>query len=438
MSDFKWGVATAAYQIEGAANEGGRTPSIWDKFCEEPGRINNGDSGLVACDHYHRYQEDVGIMKWMGVDSYRFSISWSRVLPNGIGEVNPEGIKFYSDLLDELLANGIEPFVTIYHWDLPQVLHEQGGWLNREVADWFEDYTKVLVENFGSRVKHWITINEPHCVCWFGYLKGWFAPGITDLNSAITAVHHVLLAHGKAVRVIKATYPDSKVGIAPGLTPCVPASDSPEDVAAASRQDGYDIRWFLDPVYGKGYPKDIIGIFGIQPPIGTGDMEIISTPTDFLGVNFYLRSVIANDPDGGMLRIKGLDPVDSKYTGMGWEICAPALRDLLVRVKNDYAPKEIFITENGSAWDDEVLADGSINDVNRVEYLEQHLEQVELAIKDGVPVKGYFAWSFMDNFEWTFGYSKRFGLVHVDYETQKRTPKASALRYREIIRVANQ
>ncbi len=438
MSDFKWGVATAAFQIEGAANEDGRAPSIWDKFCEVPGNIRNGDNGLVACDHYHRYKEDVEIMDWMAVDAYRFSVSWSRVLPNGIGEVNQAGIAFYSNLVDELLAKGIEPFLTIYHWDLPQALQEKGGWLNREAADWFAYYTEVLVANLGDRVKNWITINEPHCICWFGFLKGWFAPGVQDLNSAVTAAHHVLLAHGRAVRVINKLLPEAKVGIAPGLTPCVPATQSPEDIAAAARQDGYDIRWFMDPVYGKGYPKDIVEIFGITPPIVADDMEVISTPTDFLGVNFYLRSVIADDPDGEFLKIKGIDPADSKYTGMGWEICAPAFKDLLVRIKNDYAPKEIFITENGSAWDDVVQADGSINDVDRIEYLELHLQQMQKAISEGVPVKGYFAWSFMDNFEWTFGYEKRFGLVRVDYDTLKRTPKASAHRYREIIRVANQ
>ncbi len=438
MSKFKWGVATAAYQIEGAANEGGRSPSIWDKHCEVPGNIRNGDSGLVACDHYHRYKEDVEIMHWMGVDTYRLSISWSRVLPNGIGEVNQEGIEFYSNLIDELLSKGIEPFVTLYHWDLPQVLQEKGGWLNREVADWFAYYTEVLTEHLGDRVNHWITINEPHCICWFGFLKGWFAPGVKDLNSAVTAAHHVLLAHGRAVRVINKALPSAKVGFAPGLTPCVPASDSAADIAAAHRQDGYDIRWFMDPVYGKGYPQDVVDIFGINPPIVGDDMEVIATPTDFLGVNFYLRSVIADDPDGEFLKIKGVDPVDSKYTGMGWEICAPAFKDLLIRVKNDYAPKEIYITENGSAWDDVVELDGSVNDVDRIEYLELHLEQMQLAINEGVPIKGYFAWSFMDNFEWTFGYEKRFGLVRVDYDTLQRTPKASAHRYREIIRAANQ
>lgn len=431
--DFKWGVATAAYQIEGAANEDGRTPSIWDKFCEVPGNIRNGDTGLVACDHYHRYKEDVEIMNWMGVDTYRFSVSWSRVIPNGIGEVNQAGIDFYSKLIDELLEKDIEPFLTIYHWDLPQVLQEKGGWLNREIADWFAYYTQVLVSNFGDRVKYWITINEPHCICWFGYLKGWFAPGVQDLNSAVIAAHHVLLSHGRAAQVIKQNLPNAKVGFAPGLTPCVPASDSEPDIAAARRQDGYDIRWFLDPVYGKGYPKDILEIFDINPPILGNDMEIIATPTDFLGVNFYLRSVIANDPDGDFLQVKGVDPEDSKYTAMGWEICAPALRDLLLRVQKDYGPKEIFITENGSAWDDVVEADGSIKDKDRIDYLEQHIEQIQIAINDGVPVKGYFAWSLLDNFEWTFGYEKRFGLVRVDYQTLKRTPKASAHRYREII-----
>lgn len=437
MSDFKWGVATAAFQIEGASAEGGRTKSIWDVFCEIPGKIQNGDDGTVACDHYHRYEEDLEIMKWMGVNSYRFSVSWNRILPNGVGEVNHAGIDFYNRLIDSMISKGIEPLLTIYHWDLPQALHEKGGWLNRESADWFETYTKVLVEHFGDRVKNWITINEPHCVVWFGYLRGWFAPGIADRQSALTAGHHVLLAHGKAVRAIKAVYPNSNVGMAPGLTPCVPASDSPEDIAAAKLQDDFEIAWWLDPIYGKGYPTNIIEKFGLTPPVVEGDMEIISTPTDFLGVNFYLRSIIAADPTDEFLGVKGVDLPDAKYTAMGWEICAPAFKDLLVRVTQTYAPKEIFITENGSAWDDVVEEDGSINDVDRIEYLEQHLEAMNDAKLAGAPINGYFAWSFMDNFEWGHGYSKRFGLVRVDYDTLKRTPKASAYKYREIVRAAN-
>lgn len=432
MSEFFWGAATAAYQIEGAANLYGRTPSIWDTFANTPGKIHNGDTGEVACDHYHRFAEDLNLMSELGINAYRFSISWSRILPTFGGPVNQAGIDFYNRLIDGLLDHGITPFLTIYHWDLPQYLHERGGWNSRESVTWFADYTQVLVDHFGDRVKNWITINEPHCIAWFGYFRGWFAPGISDLQISLNVAHHLLLSHGRAARIIKNSIPDAKVGIAPGLTPVYPATDSPEDHAAAAFMDAYDLRWFLDPVYGKGYPPQALERFGMTPPIFEGDMEEIAAPTDFLGVNFYLRQVVKAAPGSGFFDIDGVDTPGTPVTGMGWEINPEALTDLLLRIERDYAPQEIFITENGSAWPDEIRG-GEVNDLNRINYLELHLKAMGAAIAAEVPVHGYFAWSLLDNFEWTHGYNKRFGLIYVDYPTGTRTIKASGRWYSDYI-----
>lgn len=428
MSDFLWGAATAAYQIEGAANQGGRTPSIWDTFAKTPGKIHNGETGDIACDHYHRLEEDLDLMANLGLKAYRFSISWSRILPTIDGEVNREGVDFYNRLIDGLIARGITPFLTIYHWDLPQYLDDRGGWNSRESVEWFSRYTQVLIDNFGDRVRHWITINEPHCVAWFGYFRGWFAPGITDLQISLNVAHHLLLAHGSATRLIHDQIPGSKVGLAPGLTPVYPASDSEEDKAAAAFMDAYDIRWFLDPIYGKGYPIEALQRFGATTPVRDGDLEIISTPTDFLGVNFYLRQVVKDAPTSEFFGVDGVDTPGTPVTGMGWEINPEALTDLLLRLTRDYPVKEIFITENGSAWPDELLND-DVNDLNRIGYLEKHLEEINVAIRKGAPVHGYFAWSLFDNFEWTHGYNKRFGLVYIDYPTQRRIIKASGRWY---------
>jgi beta-glucosidase len=432
VSDFLWGAATAAYQIEGAADSGGRTPSIWDTFAKTPGNIHNGDTGEVACDHYHRYEEDLDLMAELGLKAYRFSISWSRVLPTFDGPPNPEGIAFYSSLIDGLIARGITPFLTIYHWDLPQYLHDRGGWNNRESVEWFARYTHILVEAFGDRVKHWITINEPHCAAWFGHHRGWFAPGIADLQTALNVAHHILLAHGHATQAIHENIEGSKVGFAPGLTPVYPATQSPEDLAAAAFMDAYDIRWFMDPIYGKGYPVQALERFGLTPPIHDGDMEIIATPTDFLGVNFYLKQVVKAAPGSGFFDVDGVDTPGTPVTGMGWEINPEALTDLLLRINRDYPVKEIFITENGSAWPDEVI-DGAVNDSLRIKYFSEHLEAVHSAIELGVPVHGYFAWSLLDNFEWTHGYSKRFGLIYIDYPTQRRIIKSSGRWYADYI-----
>jgi len=428
VSEFLWGAATAAYQIEGAADQHGRTPSIWDTFAKTPGKIHNGDTGDVACDHYNRLEEDLDILVELGLNAYRFSISWSRILPTFEGSPNSEGIDFYNRLIDGLLRRGITPFLTMYHWDLPQYLHDRGGWNSRESVDWFANYTNVLIHAFGDRVKHWITINEPHCVAWFGYYRGWFAPGISDLQTSLNVAHHLLLAHGTAARIIKANIPDSKVGFAPGLTPVYAASNDRDDLLAAQFMDAYDLRWFLDPVYGKGYPSAALDRFNMTPPIHDGDMEIIATPTDFLGVNFYLRQVVKSEPGSGFFDVNGVDTPGTPATGMGWEINPEALTDLLLDLKSKYSIPEFFITENGSAWPDE-LKDGQVNDDQRIAYLKSHLEAMDVAISKGVPVHGYFAWSLLDNFEWTHGYSKRFGIVYVDFDSQQRIIKSSGRWY---------
>jgi beta-glucosidase len=432
MSKFVWGVATSSFQIEGAAHEDGRGPSIWDTFCRVPGKVANGDTGEIACDHYHRYNEDLDLMKWMGVDAYRFSVAWSRVIPNGVGPINQAGLDFYDRLIDGALERGIQPWITMYHWDLPQALQDRGGWNNREVVKWFEEYANVLTNEFGDRVKHWMTLNEPLCSAWIGHLYGDMAPGITDLQTALNASHHLLMSHGIASQVTRTNVKDSKVGIVINVTPAVPATDSDDDRRASKLADGFDNRWFLNPVFGQPYPADVIEVLGKSPQIETGDMSLINQPMDFLGVNFYFRQTIASNPQGSPLPIKNIRRENVKRTAMDWEVHAPAFEEILTRIHHDYKPKEIYITENGSAWDDEIIS-GEINDEERISYLKSHLDAIFAAKKEGAPIQGYFAWSFMDNFEWAYGYDKRFGLVYVDYKTQKRTPKKSAHYYRELL-----
>jgi beta-glucosidase len=432
MSKFVWGVATSSFQIEGAAHEDGRGPSIWDTFCRVPGKVANGDTGEIACDHYHRYNEDLDLMKWMGVDAYRFSVAWSRIIPNGVGPINQAGLDFYDRLIDGALERGIQPWITMYHWDLPQALQDRGGWNNREVVKWFEEYANVLTNEFGDRVKHWMTLNEPLCSAWIGHLYGDMAPGITDLQTALNASHHLLMSHGIASQVTRTNVKDSKVGIVINVTPAVPATDSDDDRRASKLADGFDNRWFLNPVFGQPYPADVIEVLGKSPQIETGDMSLINQPMDFLGVNFYFRQTIASNPQGSPLPIKNIRRENVKRTAMDWEVHAPAFEEILTRIHHDYKPQEIYITENGSAWDDEIIS-GEINDEERISYLKSHLDAIFAAKKEGAPIQGYFAWSFMDNFEWAYGYDKRFGLVYVDYKTQKRTPKKSAHYYRELL-----
>ena len=430
---FRWGVATSSYQIEGAAFEDGRGLSIWDTFCKVPGAILNGDTGDIACDHYYRYREDLDLMKWLGVSAYRFSIAWPRVIPNGVGAMNKKGVDFYDRVIDGALERGIEPWPTLYHWDLPQALQDRGGWNTLDCAEWFAEYAHLMAEKFGDRVKNWMTLNEPFCSAWLGHLFGVMAPGTKDLQIAVNASHHLLLGHGLAMRAIKDVIPSAEVGIVLNFTPSTPAGNSDDDLRAAALADGFDNRWFADPIFRGEYPADIVEGFGKEVPILPGDMQAISAPMDFLGVNYYTRNVVKFDPSARPLHYSPVTVPGVERTAMGWEVHPDSFRDLLIRIHHDYGPKKMYITENGSAWND-VIENGAVNDSNRISYLERHLDALEAARGQGAPIEGYFAWSMMDNFEWAFGYEKRFGIIHIDYKTQKRTPKASAHYYRERIK----
>lgn len=428
---FTWGVATSSYQIEGAATAGGRGPSIWDTFSRVPGAVINGDSGDVACDHYHRYNEDLDLIKWLGVNAYRFSIAWPRIFPQGAGSPNQAGIDFYDRLIDGALERGITPWPTLYHWDLPQALEDKGGWNSRATSERFAEYAHLMAEKFGDRVKNWTTLNEPFCSAWLGYLYGVMAPGIKDLQTAINASHHLLLGHGLATQAIRSVASDLRVGIVLNLTPAIPLNEN--DELAAKYADGFDNRWYADPIFKGSYPQDIVEGFGKEVPIHAGDMQSISAPLDFLGINFYTRQTVTLDESAKPLPYRPVMVDGVERTAMGWEVHPESLTNIIMRVHRDYAPKEIYITENGSAWDDSVIND-KVDDPHRVSYLERHLDAMLAAKAQGAPVNGYFAWSLMDNFEWAYGYSKRFGIVYVEYETQKRIPKSSAYYYRERIK----
>ncbi|RGC69427.1 Beta-glucosidase B [Micromonospora sp. MW-13] len=432
---FRWGVATSAYQIEGAVDADGRAPSIWDTFCRVPGAIANGDTGDVACDHYRRWPEDLALMRGLGVDTYRFSVAWPRVLPEGTGRVNPAGLAFYDRLVDALLEAGIRPFVTLYHWDLPQALQDRGGWPARDTAYALADYAAVVAGALGDRVRDWTTVNEPLCSAWIGHLEGRMAPGDTDLALAVPAAHHLLLGHGLATAAIRAhaTAP-AAVGVVCNLSPIEPATDRPEDVAAAARADGHVNRWWLDPIFGRGYPADMLEVYRTAPPVRPGDLETIATPLDLFGLNYYFRQRVVADPDGPPPYARQVPVPGAVETAMGWETHAAGLEQLLVRVAEEYGAGPVHVTENGSAWSDRVAPDGTVDDPERTRYLEEHLAACAAAARRGVDVAGYFAWSLLDNFEWAYGYDKRFGLVHVDYATQRRTVKTSGRRYAELIR----
>ena len=432
MSEFIWGVATSSYQIEGAANEDGRGQSIWDTFCKVPGKVANFDNGDIACDHYHRFKEDLDLMKWMGVKAYRFSVAWPRVIPDGVGRVNEMGLDFYDRLIDSLLEREIAPWLTMYHWDLPEALQLRGGWNNREVVEWFGEYGEVLTSRFGDRVKNWMTLNEPLCSAWLGHLYGDMAPGIKDLQTALNVSHNLLMSHGLACQVIRSNVSEANVGIVINVTPAVPATDSQVDSNAAQLADGFDNRWFLDPVFGRTYPADVIDALGASPEIHSGDMELIAQDLDFLGVNFYFRQTVAADQNSKPLPIRSVNRENVKKTAMNWEVHPQAFEEILLRISKEYSPKAIYITENGSAWNDEVI-NGEIIDDERIDYLVRHLDAMRSARSQGAPILGYFAWSFLDNFEWAYGYEKRFGLIYVDYKTQTRTPKKSALFYRQLL-----
>ena len=439
---FLWGVATSSYQIEGAAEADGRGDSIWDRFCRIPGKIQDGSDGAVACDHYHRYREDVALMKQLGVQAYRLSVAWPRIFPTG-QEATPlaAGLDFYDRLVDALLEAGITPWVTLYHWDLPDALGQQGGWTTRTVCEAFVRYTDAVTRRLGDRVQGWITHNEPWCVSMLGYENGLHAPGHTSWPEALRAAHHVLLSHGMAVPTIRQNVPGAKVGITLNFCPAYPASPSAADAAAAQWFDGWFNRWFVDPIYGRGYPEDMVASYraeGRLPPdwdalVQPDDLKTMAAETDFLGINFYNRAIIRSNT----LPEAENEPPTVHHSGvetdMGWEVFAPSLTDLLKRMSQDYPVKAIVITENGCAYPDGPEADGAVHDQRRIDYFQQHLGACLDAIHQGVPLTGYFAWSLMDNFEWAFGYEKRFGLVYVDYTTLERYPKDSALWYRDVI-----
>ncbi|MXG26747.1 GH1 family beta-glucosidase [Streptomyces sp. YIM 132580] len=433
-ADFTWGVATASYQIEGAVAEDGRSPSIWDTFSHTPGKIDGGDTGDVACDHYHRVPEDIGLIKQVGAGAYRFSVAWPRVVPGGDGPVNKAGLDFYDRLVDGLLEAGVTPFATLYHWDLPQVLQDRGGWTVRETSEHFAAYAAQVVDRLGDRVKDWATLNEPLCSAWIGHLEGRMAPGLTDLTAAVRASYHLHLGHGLAVRAIRAASSDARVGIVNNLSPIVPASTSEADLAAARRADGHINRWWLDPVLGRGYPQDMVETYGVELPVRPGDLETIAAPLDWLGLNYYFRQIVTADPSGQAPGFTQVPVADGRHTYMDWEVYADGLEQLLLRLTEEYGVERIHVTENGSAYQDTVAADGSVHDPERVRYLEEHLAACARAVAKGAPLAGYFAWSLLDNFEWAYGYDKRFGLVHVDYATQRRTVKSSGRRYAALIR----
>ncbi|MFG2107817.1 GH1 family beta-glucosidase [Micromonospora chersina] len=446
---FLWGAATAAYQIEGAVTEGGRTPSIWDTFSHTEGRTVAGHTGDVACDHYHRMPDDVRLMADLGLKSYRFSVSWPRVQPGGAGAVNSEGMDFYRRLVDELLGHGIEPWLTLYHWDLPQPLEDAGGWPARDTAGRFADYAQLVADALGDRVKYFTTFNEPWCSAFLGYGSGVHAPGRSDGADAVRAGHHLMLGHGLAVQALRAARPEAQLGITVNLYPVTPATDSPEDADAARRIDGLANRFFLDPVLRGAYPADLTADLRKVTDFGhvrDGDLAVISTPLDMVGVNYYSRHVVAAPVDGvepeAYWRAPSCWPGSENVrfvtrgvpvTDMDWEIDAPGLVETLERVHRDYTDLPLYVTENGSAFVDAVV-DGRVDDPDRLAYFDAHLRAAHAAISAGVPLKGYFAWSLMDNFEWAWGYTKRFGMVYVDYDSQVRIPKSSARWYADVIR----
>lgn len=431
-ADFLLGAATAAYQIEGAASEDGRGPSIWDVFSRTPGKVFQGQTGDVACNHYHLYKEDIALMKELGLDSYRLSISWPRLFPTGKGRLNQAGMDFYERLLTELVDAGIQPMVTLYHWDLPQKLQEEGGWTNRDTAARFGEYADAVFGRLGNLIPRFVTLNEPWCSTVLGHVTGEHAPGLEDYNAALAASHHLLLAHGMAVQAFReAGLDNSQIGLTNILTYIYPKSDTADDRNAVIKVDSLLNRWFLDPVLRGTYPR-LLQALGIYETVHPGDMELISLPIDFLGVNYYRSTVVSHNPDDELLGA-AMEEFGTQRTDMGWGVDADGMYHVLTTLMEDYGPLPVYITENGAAFQD-VVAGGRVRDEERITYLRNHLAQALRAKNDGVDVRGYFLWSLLDNFEWAYGYSKRFGLYYVDYETQERIQKDSARWYQQVIR----
>jgi beta-glucosidase len=448
---FLWGAATSSYQIEGAAQEDGRGESIWDRFARIPGKVQDGKNGDVACDHYHRASEDIALMKRIGLDAYRFSIAWPRIQPTGRGKPNPKGLDFYSRLVDALLEAGIVPFVTLYHWDLPVPLQDAsqaggnpqtpGGWPARATAEAFAEYAGIVGRALGDRVKDWMTHNEPWCTSILGYQRGLHAPGLQDWGAALATSHHLLLSHGWAVSELRRESPGARVGITVNLSPAVPASPSAADHDAHRHFDGFFNRWYLDPIHGRGYPADMVADYvaaGYLPAEGLtvvkpGDLAAIATPCDFLGVNYYNRTVVRSDKIPEAENLPRTVTLAPEVTEMGWEVFPDGLFEILMRVHLTYAPPRIYLAENGASYSVGPDANGRVPDDQRIRFLRDHMLAVRRAMDAGVPLSGYFVWSLLDNFEWDRGYTQRFGLVWVDYATQTRTLKDSALWYQQVI-----
>ena len=433
--DFVWGTATSAYQIEGAVDVDGRLPSIWDTFCRVPGAIDNGDTGDVACDSYHRWSDDLELIKQLGVDAYRFSIAWPRVIPTGSGAVNAPGLAYYDRMVDDLLAEGIKPFVTLYHWDLPQALQDLGGWENRDTAYRFAEYAAVVGAKLGDRVRDWVTLNEPLCSAWIGHWEGRMAPGITDPAIAVRASYNLMLAHGLGVAALRESAPEPpSIGLVVNLSPTEPASSSAADIRASQIADGHINRWWLDPLFGRGFPADMTEVYGVELPEQPGDAEIIAAPTDFVGLNYYFRQVIKADESVPVLGFSQVDGPNPDRTMLDWEVHPAGLEELILRLAKEYGAEKIYITENGSAWVDSPDASFTVDDTDRTAYLEGHLAACVRAVQQGAPLAGYFAWSLLDNFEWAYGYAPRFGLAYVDYPTGTRVMKTSGKTYTNLIK----
>ena len=431
---FLWGSATSAYQIEGSPLADGAGPSVWQRFCHTPNRIRDGDTGDVACDHYRRYREDIALMRELGLNAYRFSIGWSRVLPQGRGAINAAGLDFYERLADTLLENGIEPMATLFHWDLPAALDDRGGWLNPDIAHWFADYAAAVFRRLDGKVKLWSTLNEPWVVADGGYLHGVLAPGHRNRFEAPLATHHLLRAHGAAVQAYRGEG-RHRIGVVVNLEPKHPASQDAADRAAAARADAYMNRQYLDPLLLGRYPDEMGEIFGdAWPRWPVQDLALIRQPIDFVGINYYTRSVTRFDRDAWPLEAAAVRQQRTTYTQTDWEVFPQGLTEVLLQVSQRYGHPPLYITENGAAFPDPPAATrGRVADPLRVDYLERHIRAAHAAIEGGVDLRGYFVWSLLDNFEWAHGYSKRFGIVHVDYATQQRTLKDSARRYAEIV-----
>ncbi|WP_291014626.1 GH1 family beta-glucosidase [Hydrogenophaga sp.] len=425
--DFVWGVATSAFQIEGAATEDGKGPSIWDTFCRQPGAIADGSNGDVACEHVKRWEQDLDLIADLGVDAYRFSVSWPRVRPGGSGAWNDKGMDFYERLVDGLLARGIKPYLTLNHWDLPEELQQQGGWVNRDTTHRFVEYAQGISRRLGDRLASITTHNEPWVIAVLGHETGVFAPGIKNRATAMQATHHLLLSHGMALQALRAEGHTTPLGIVLNLSPMHAATDTPEDLEKTRLEDGRLLRWYMDPLFTGSYPEDVVTHLGADAPkVSPGDMATIATPMDFLGVNYYSRSVISADGPWDV------HSSGREITDMGWEVYPEGLTELLVRMHQDYPVPPMYVTENGGAFKDQ-LQDGRVHDTQRRDFIARHIAAVAEAMQQGVHMEGYMVWSLLDNFEWASGYEKRFGIVHVDYETQKRTLKDSALWYRDFL-----